>query len=114
MRVTTVMAQLIVTDLEQAVRFYTAVFGRGPDANPMDRLYEWHFEGAGAIQVYEEPERAGCSGATIHVDDLDASVAALDWAGIEHESEVDATFVRLVQLADPDRNRIVLTCDKPG
>jgi len=49
MNVTTVMAQLIVSDLERSVAFYSALFGRGPDANPMDKLYEWH---CGDLQNY--------------------------------------------------------------
>ncbi len=109
MNVTTVMAQLIVSDLDRAVEFYSRLFGRCPDANPMDRLQEWHLAGAGAIQVYEEPERAGRSGVTLDVSDLDAAVVALDAAGIAHEPLMDATYVRVVQLADPDQNRIVLT-----
>lgn len=32
-----------------------------------------------------------------------------DGAGIEHEPLVEANCVRVVQLADPDLNRIVLT-----
>lgn len=112
MKITTVMAQLIVTDLDRSVTFYSALFGRGPDVNPMEKLQEWHFENAGAIQVYEEPERAGCSGATISVEDLDAAVAELDHAGLEHGPLVEADYVRIVQLADPDRNRIVLTGKK--
>ena len=109
MNVTTVMAQLIVSDLERSVAFYSALFGRGPDAHPMDKLHEWHFERAGAVQVYEEPDRAGTSGATIDVADLDATVVELDRAGIDHEPLMEATYVRIVQLVDPDRNRIVLT-----
>jgi predicted enzyme related to lactoylglutathione lyase len=109
MKITTVMAQLIVTDAGKSVDFYSRLFGRRPDANPMDKLYEWHFDKSGAIQVYEEPERAGSSGATIGVADLDAEVAALDGAGIAHEPLVEADYVRVVQLADPDLNRIVLT-----
>lgn len=109
MNVTIVMSQLIVSDLDRSVDFYTQLFGRGPDANPMEKLQEWHFENAGAVQFYEEPERAGRSGATINVSDLDASVAALDDLGIEHEPLVEANYVRVVQLADPDQNRIVLT-----
>jgi predicted enzyme related to lactoylglutathione lyase len=112
MHVSTVMAQLIVSDLDRSVAFYTKLFGRVPDANPMEKLQEWHFDDAGAIQVYEEPGRAGGSGATLHVDDLDAVVVALDGAGIEHEPVADATFVRIVQLSDPDLNRIVLSGDK--
>lgn len=109
MDVTIVMAQLIVADLERSVAFYTTLFGRGPDANPMDKLQEWHFDHSGAVQVYEEPDRAGRSGATLNVSDLDAAVVALDHAGIEHGPLVEANYVRVVQLDDPDRNRIVLT-----
>jgi predicted enzyme related to lactoylglutathione lyase len=109
MNVTTVMSQLIVSDLDRSVDFYTRLFGRRPDANPMEKLQEWHFENSGAVQVYEEPERAGRSGTTIGVADLDAAVTSLDDAGIEHEPLVEANYVRVVQLADPDQNRIVLT-----
>ena len=109
MNVTTVMAQLIVSDLDRSVDFYTELFGRTPDANPMDKLQEWYFADSGAIQVYEEPERAGRSGATLNVFDLDASVVDLDASGIVHEPIVEANYVRVVQLADPDQNRIVLT-----
>jgi predicted enzyme related to lactoylglutathione lyase len=109
MTVTTVMAQLIVSNLQTSVEFYATLFGRGPDASPMEKLHEWHFEGAGAVQVYEEPERAGASGATLNVTDLDAQVVALDRAGIAHEPLVEANYVRVVQLVDPDQNRIVFT-----
>src|SRR5688500_15277799 len=109
MAINTVMAQLIVSDLEASMRFYEAVFGREPDAKPMEGLAEWHFAGAGAVQVFREPERAGKSGVTINVTDLDAQIAALDAAGVEHDPPVDATYVRLITLADPDRNRIVFT-----
>lgn len=43
----------------------------------MDKLHEWHFKGAGAVQVYEKPARAGRSGATINVTDLET--AATEW-----------------------------------
>ncbi len=109
MDVTIVMSQLIVTDLERSVEFYSRLFGRAPDAGPMEGLREWHFDHAGAVQVFEEPDRAGKSGATLHVADLDQAVVDLDELGIAHAPLVEATFVRVVQLDDPDRNRIVLT-----
>ena len=109
MAINAVMAQLIVSDLETSIRFDEAMFGRGPDARPMKGLAEWHFAGAGAVQVFQEPERAGKSGVTINVDDLGAQIAALDAAGIAHDPPVDATYVRLSTLSDPDQNRIVFT-----
>ena len=108
MSVTAVMAELFVTDAERAVQFYTRLFRRPPDDTPMDKLFEWHFDGPG-VQVFEDPDRAGRSGATIVVTDLDAEVAVLNDAGISHGPLIEATYVRLVQLADPDQNRIVLS-----
>jgi len=112
MEINTVMAQLIVTDLGQSVDFYSALFERPPDATPMDGLCEWHFGGGGAVQVYQEPERAGSSGVTLNMSDLDVAVGALDRAGIDHDPILDADYVRIVQLNDPDNNRIVLTGTK--
>jgi catechol 2,3-dioxygenase-like lactoylglutathione lyase family enzyme len=109
MRTNSIMAQLIVADLEPSISFYTATFGRDPDARPMDGLAEWEFVGAGAIQVFEEPPRAGKSGVTISVSSLDEQLAVLDAAHISHGAPMDATYVRLCTLADPDGNRIVFT-----
>lgn len=112
MDVTEVMAQIIVTDLERSGAFYEALFGRPADAKPMPKLQEWHVDGAGAIQVYEEFGRAGRSGVTLHVADLDAAAAELDAAGIEHDPIAEADYVRIVILADPDGNRVVLAGKK--
>lgn len=109
MDINTVMTQLIVSDLETSVDFYASLFGRQPDARPMDRLAEWHFPEAGAIQVYQEPERAGRSGVTINVGSIDAVAEQLDELGVAHEPPMQATYVRVLQLADPDQNRIVFT-----
>ena len=56
--VNTIMAQLIVTDLETSVRFYEPVLGRGPDERPMDGLAVWRYDRAGVIQGFQEPQRA--------------------------------------------------------
>ena len=46
---------------------------------------------------------------TINVADLEATVADLDSAGIAHKPIIEANYVRIVRLADPDQNRIVFT-----
>ena len=94
MDVEVVMAQLIVTDHARSVDFYTALFGRRPDSRPMDKLAEWYMSGAGAVQVFEEAERAGRSGVTLQVSDLDGEVAVLDRIGVAHEPITEATYVR--------------------
>ncbi len=109
MTIDTVLAQIIVADLEEAVPFYRALFGREPDLRPMDGLAEWHLDAGGGVQVYEEPERSGRSGVTIGVDDLDQQIAILDASDLVHERPIEATSVTLVSLDDPDGNRIVFT-----
>jgi catechol 2,3-dioxygenase-like lactoylglutathione lyase family enzyme len=108
---TGVLAQSTVSDLDRAVDWYTRLFGRGPDAQPMDGLNEWHFGPAAGIQVWLEPDRAGRSTTVLASTDLDQAVADLDRAGIEHPPIEPASTFRIVQLADPDGNRVVLTGD---
>lgn len=108
MTVTHALASLVVTDLARAEDWYAALFGRAPDARPMAGLLEWHLD-SGGVQVFTEPDRAGRSGVTLAVDDLEFLAAALTAAGVEHGGPTRATSSRLLQLSDPDGNRVVLT-----
>ncbi len=77
MTITAALASMTVTDLDRAGAWYAALLGRGPDARPMDGLLEWHLPGGSGVQVWSEPDRAGRSGVTLAVDDLDAVARAL-------------------------------------
>ncbi|QFU89382.1 VOC family protein [Amycolatopsis sp. YIM 10] len=103
------LAQATVTDLEVAVSWYTGLFGRQPDARPMDGLAEWHLAATFGVQVWAEPGRAGHSTVVLDEADLDGRAAELDRAGIEHPGPEHATSSRILRLADPDGNRIVFT-----
>lgn len=109
MAIERVLAQMTVRDLEAAAGWYTGLFGRGPDARPMDGLVEWHLGDAYGVQVWAEPERAGRSTMVLGESDLDERVALLDRAGIAHDGAQDATSSRILPLTDPDGNRIVFT-----
>lgn len=98
-----------VADLPRAEAWYSALFGRGPDARPMGGLLEWHLSDTTGVQVWLEPDAAGSSGCTLAVADLDAAAQALTAAGIAHEGVEAATSVRILRLSDPDGNRVVLT-----
>lgn len=82
MAIERLLAQMTVARLDPAVAWYTRLFSRGPDARPMDGLVEWHLTDAFGVQVWAEPERAGCSSMVLDESDLDALVARLDRAGI--------------------------------
>lgn len=109
MTVTRVLAQATVTDLDRAERWYAALFGRGPDSRPMDGLLEWHLVDAGGVQVWREPARSGASTVVLGVTDLDAVAATLAAAGVAHDGPVPGGGSRVLPLADPDGNRVVLT-----
>ena len=109
MDTTRLLSNHCVSELEVARRWYSTLFGRGPDATPMDGLLEWHLSATSGLQVWLEPERAGGAGSVITVTDLDAAGTRLAAAGIENVGPEQATSTRILRLADPDGNRVVLT-----
>ncbi|GAB2622445.1 VOC family protein [Pseudactinotalea suaedae] len=106
-----VLAHCTVTDLERAEDWYTRLLGRGPDARPMPGLLEWRLGEGFGMQVWSEPDRAGDSCAVLEIVDLDATAARLTAAGLEHDGPQPGGGARILQLTDPDGNRIVLTGD---
>ncbi|MGY1770525.1 VOC family protein [Blastococcus sp. SYSU D00813] len=106
-----VLAQSTVSDLDAAERWYTALWDRAPDARPMPGLLEWHLPGGSGLQVWSEPDRAGRSSVVLATGDLDAVVARLRAAGTAQEGSQPGGGGRVLVLADPDGNRVVLAGD---
>ena len=109
MSFTRVLAQATVNDLTSAEAWYGTLFGRQPDAQPMDGLLEWHLGEGFGVQVWAEPARAGHSSMVLEESDLDGLVARLDEASLEHDPPQDVTASRILALEDPDGNRIVVS-----
>ncbi|MFF2009264.1 VOC family protein [Streptomyces sp. NPDC058195] len=109
MTIQRLLAQMTVTDLDPATAWYTALFGRGPDARPMHGLAEWHLSDTYGVQVWAEPGRAGHSTVVLAESDLDERLARLARAGIDHGGAQDATAFHVLPVTDPDGNRIVFT-----
>ncbi|MGY1744420.1 VOC family protein [Blastococcus sp. SYSU D00695] len=109
MSFSTVLAQSTVSDLGAAERWYTELWDRAPDARPMPGLLEWRLPGGSGLQVWSEPERAGRSTVVLGLDDLDAVVTRLRAAGSAHGEPEPGGGGRVLVLADPDGNRVVLT-----
>jgi catechol 2,3-dioxygenase-like lactoylglutathione lyase family enzyme len=105
---TSVFATASVRDLRTAEVFYRRLFGAGPDARPMDGLLEWHLPQGAAVQVFEDPARAGGGSFVLTSDDLEAEVRRLREAGIACGDPESGGGSRVLPLADPDGNRIVL------
>jgi hypothetical protein len=100
------LAQMTVSSSVRSIAWYSLLFGRGPDARPMDGLVEWHLSEAFGVQVWVEPARAGTSCMVLDDDDLDARLRFLDDAGIENGGIRPASAFRILPVVDPDGNRI--------
>lgn len=103
------LAVVAVSDLHVSREWYTALFGRKPDNEPMATLAEWQVTPQGWLQVFVDPDRAGSSLFNLAVDDLDAHLAAVAGRGPAPDAVVEADKgVRLSTLTDPDGNLIRL------
>ncbi|SDS38367.1 VOC family protein [Microlunatus soli] len=103
------LAVLAVSDIAQGREWYSKLFGREPDNNPMDTLVEWQVTGGGWLQVTEDPVRAGHGLFNLAVSDLDEGVREVREMGLQAGEIVEANKgVRLCPISDPDDNRIQL------
>ena len=103
------LAVVAVSDLQASRDWYSLLFGRGPDNDPMPTLTEWQVLPHGWLQVFCDPERAGSSLFNLAVDDLDAHRAEVQSRGLQPNDVVEAANgVRLSTLTDPDGNMIRL------
>lgn len=105
-----VLAGVAVRDVDVVLPWYEALFGRAPDARPMDGLADYHVAAGAVIQLITDPERAGRSLLTLAFDDLERQVSVLRGRGVEVGGVDDTTSqkVLLANTSDPDGNAITL------
>lgn len=109
MAFTNLLAVLPVADVETSRPWFTALFGRPEDNNPMPSLIEWQVLRGAWLQVFCDADRAGSGLFNLAVDDLDATLAELRARGLEPGEVVEANKgVRLSALTDPDGNTITV------
>lgn len=102
-----VLAVVPVTDLETSREWYTSLFGRPADNNPMPTLVEWQVRPNAWVQVFADADRAGSGLLNVAVDDLDGHLAELAERGLAPGEIVDANKgVRISTITDPDGNSI--------
>jgi glyoxylase I family protein len=102
-----VLAVVPVSDIEKSRDWYSSLFGRSADNNPMPTLVEWQVLPGAWVQVFSDPQRAGSGLLNFAVDDLDSHLAQVRERGLDPGEIVDANKgVRLSTVTDPDGNTI--------
>ena len=104
-----VLAVVAVSDIEAGRAWYTKLFGREPDNNPMPNLVEWQVTDGGWVQLTEDPMRAGNGMLNLALSDFEEGVRELHEMGLGTGEIIEAnTGVRLFPITDPDHNIIQL------
>jgi len=106
MTIQKIYAQISCRDLAKSTHWFQTLFGRKPDATPMQQLAEWHHGNEAGLQLFQNPDAAGKTTMTLIVTDLAAErerLASLKPGEIER-----ANYVNIVRLQDFDGNLIVL------
>lgn len=102
-----VLAVVAVSDVQKSQRWYSTLFGRPADNNPMPTLVEWQVLPGAWVQVFSDPQRAGSGLLNFAVDDLEDHLAQVRERGLEPEQIAEANKgVRLSTITDPDGNTI--------
>jgi glyoxylase I family protein len=104
-----VLAVVAVSDIEAGRSWYSRLFGRSPDNNPMPELVEWQVTDGGWVQLTEDPQRAGNAMLNLAVSDIEEAVREVRECGLNPAAIVEANKgVRLCAIPDPDDNAIQL------
>lgn len=104
-----VLAVIAVSDIEAGRSWYTKLFGREPDNNPMPNLIEWQVINGAWVQVTEDPQRAGNGMLNLAVSDIVEGARELREMAIETREIIDANKgVQLCPVTDPDGNQLQL------
>lgn len=106
MSITAALATVSVADLKEAIEFYTRLFNRAADEEPMPTLAQWNLEPAGGVQVVEDANHSGSSLFTLLVTDLDDLLRSIGDRGISTGEVIDGVISRVTQIEDPAGNTI--------
>ena len=104
-----IYANISCSDLETSRTWYATLLGRGPDAEPMEGLVEWHHGDQAGLQLFHGPQAAGKPGRgtlTLIASDLRGEHRRL--AGLSPGEVEPGETVSIVRLTDPDGNMVVL------
>ncbi len=98
-------------DLARAQSFYTAMFGAPPSMAAPDAFCEWTLPNGEAFGLIKGAEYRPGNGVLFNVDDVKASVAQLQAAGVEFndDGEIEETPVCFMAFGnDSEGNTFIL------
>lgn len=96
-----------VTDLDRAIAWYTAFFGREPSSRPSGSEAVWTLGKHRNVYITVRPKRAGSGMCTIFLPEMDSAVETIRSRGFEPVNrEANVNGIRKVTFNDPDGNEV--------
>lgn len=108
MKLEKMYASLLTADLAAAERWYTILFGHGPDWRPMPTLLHWELPGRGGLMLASSEEIASQGSIFLYVADLAAERIRLEKDGIPLGNDIAGDYSTLAQVRDLDGNLVTL------
>jgi predicted enzyme related to lactoylglutathione lyase len=108
MKILGIYAAIAASEMSEAEKFYSNLFGRGPDDRPMDGLIQWRDVAGANIQLFRSKENAGSSMCTIVVPDMEMARSELAAVNLSFDGERQGDFGKIAKISDPDGNVITL------
>lgn len=108
MELTAIYAHLSCHDLARSAIWFAALFGREPDARPMQGLVEWHNGQHAGFQLFQDGGHAGQGTLTLIVPDIQSEHRRLVANALEPGEIESADYTTIMRLHDPDGNLVVL------
>lgn len=108
MEVEKIYPSLLTADLATAERWYTKLFGRGPDHRPMPTLLHWELSDHDGLMLSSSEEIASRGSIFLYVADLAAERRRLERTGIALGNDIPGDYSTLAQTRDSDGNLITL------
>ena len=117
-----VSAQIAVSDIDRAVRFYEGTLGLVPTQTPSEQTRAYPCGDGTVLHVYASPDHAGMATSTVarwDVDDIVRAVEELTASGVtfeKHDEPVatddrgihDSGYGKVAWFRDPDGNTFAL------
>lgn len=103
-KITSLISVLPVANIERSLKFYTKLFGV-PDVQPVEGVAEYQFGAKSWIQLsLEENPKPGA--VILGVKDIQDIKQALDSLGIDNPEILDFEGFMVLEVQDPDGNRL--------
>jgi catechol 2,3-dioxygenase-like lactoylglutathione lyase family enzyme len=106
MTVSNVSAAVAVTNLRVSKDWYQKLFGREPDTNPMNELFQWALPTGEWIRLFASKSLAGSSSVTLVEDDFGKRLTDLRTARYDIKKLVDSDRIKVAIVEDPDGNEV--------